>query len=173
MTARSITDSILNCEIAVSLAFLFRPLHAWAKTTGRRVYRLLNLFQLYNQSPLPLTQPKSLSSRTVNRTHSPSFQSLHLLHSSFSFPKLSVTSPTSQLILQPFPRLYLRHNSFSKPSVASPMSQLILQPFFHFSYVTGFHLRHLVSRPSSNSQASKVLFYIIQPPVSTLSWFSS
>ena len=81
-----------------------------------------------------------------------------------SFSKLSVTSPTSQLTLQPFPRftyvtallilkafnhftyvtahsptfpsLYLRYGSFSNPSVASPMSQFILQPFFRFSYVT-------------------------------------
>ena len=71
------------------------------------------------------------------------------------FSKLSVTSPTSQLILilQAFrhftyvtahsptlPSLYLRQNSFSNPSVASPRSQLILQPFFRFSYVTGFSL---------------------------------
>ena len=26
-------------------------------------------------------------------------------------------------------------------------NELILQPFFRFSYVTGFHLRHLASRP--------------------------
>ena len=52
-----------------------------------------------------------------------------------SFSKLSVTSPTSQLILQPFPRftyvtahsptltlLHLRHSSFSNPSFASPTS---------------------------------------------------
>ena len=70
-----------------------------------------------------------------------------------SFSKLSVTSPTSQLILilQAFrhftyvtahsptlPSLYLRHSSFSNPSVASPTSQLILQPFFRFSCVRGF-----------------------------------
>ena len=72
-----------------------------------------------------------------------------------SFSKLSVTSPTSQLILilQAFhhftyvtghsptlPLLYLQNNSFSNPSIASPMSQLILQPFFRLSYVTGFSL---------------------------------
>ena len=85
--------------------------------------------------------------------HFPSFQSLHLRHSSFWFYNISVTSPTSQLILQPFPRftlvtthsptlllLYLRHSSFSNPSVASPTSHLILQPFFRFSYVTGSSL---------------------------------
>ena len=70
-----------------------------------------------------------------------------------SFSNLSVTSPTSQLIFQPFPRftyvtthsrtlpsLYLRHSSFSNHSVTSPTSQLILQPFFRFSYVTGSSL---------------------------------
>ena len=57
-----------------------------------------------------------------------------------SFSNLSITSPTSQLILQPVLLLYLCHSSFSNPSVASPTSQLILRPFFCFSYVTGFSL---------------------------------
>ena len=65
----------------------------------------------------------------------------------FSFYNLSVTSPTSQLILQPFrrftyvtahsptlPLLYLRHSPFSNPSFASPTSQAL-------------HLIHLASRP--------------------------
>ena len=65
----------------------------------------------------------------------------------YSFSKLSVASPTSQLILQPFrrftyvtahsptpPLLQLRHSSFSNPSFASPTSQ-------------DFHLRHLASCP--------------------------
>ena len=60
---------------------------------------------------------------------------------------LSVTLPTSQLILQPFrrftyvtaqsptlPLVHLRHSSFSNPSVASPTSQAL-------------HLIHLASRP--------------------------
>ena len=84
---------------------------------------------------------------TTSSAHSPSFQSLHLHHSSFSNPSLAL--PTSQLILQHFPRftyitahsptlplLYLHHSSFSNPSLALPMSQLILQPFPHFTYVT-------------------------------------
>ena len=63
-----------------------------------------------------------------------------------SFSNLSVTSPTSQLILQSFRRftyvtarsptlqlLYLRHSSFSNPSFASPSQAL--------------HLRHLASWP--------------------------
>ena len=82
-----------------------------------------------------------------SRAHSPNFQLLHLRHSSFWFSTLSVNSPTSQLILQPFPRftyvtthsptlplLHLRHSSFSNPCFASPKSQ-------------DFHLRHLASRP--------------------------
>ena len=60
-----------------------------------------------------------------------------------------VTSPTSQLILQPFlrftyvtahsptlPLLHLRHSSFFNPSFASPTSQ-------------DFHLRRVASRPCS------------------------
>ena len=55
-----------------------------------------------------------------------------------SFSNLSVTSVTSQLILQPFrrftyvtahspslPLLHLRHSSFSSPSFASPTSQAL------------------------------------------------
>ena len=78
-------------------------------------------------------------------SHSPTFPSLHLRHSSFSNP--SVALPTSQLILQPFRRftyvtahsptlslLHPRHSSFSNISFASPTSPTL-------------HLRHLASRP--------------------------
>ena len=103
------------------------------------------------------------------KAHSPTLPLIHLCHSSFSnpsfvspmspssslnspgelysFSNLSVTSPTSQLILQPFrrftyvkahsptlPLLHLRHSSFSNPSFASPTSQ-------------AHHLIHLTSRP--------------------------
>ena len=78
----------------------------------------------------------------MNRAQSPTFSSLHLLHSSFSNP--SVALPTSQLMSRAhsptFSSLHLRHSSFSNPSVALPTSQLILQPFFRFSYVTGSSL---------------------------------
>ena len=105
---------------------------------------------------------------TYVTAHSPTVPLLHLGHSSFSNPsfaspisqalhlielcsisKLSVTSPTSQLILQPFhsftyvtahyptlPLLHLRHSSFSNPSFASPTSQAL-------------HLIHLASRVQS------------------------
>ena len=92
-----------------------------------------------------------------NKAHSPTFQSFHLRHNSFSNP--SVALPTSQLIHQPFshftyvtthsptlPSLYLRHSSFTNLSVTSPTSQLIsvalptsqlfLQPFRCFTYAT-------------------------------------
>ena len=62
-------------------------------------------------------------------------------------PTFTVTSPTSQLILQPFhrfiyvtvhpptlPLLHIRHSSFSNPSFASPTSEAL-------------HLIHLASRP--------------------------
>ena len=71
-------------------------------------------------------------STVYSSAHSPSVQSLHLRHSSFWFSKLSVTSPTSQLILQPFRCFYLQHSSFSNPSISLPTSQLILQPFPRF-----------------------------------------
>ena len=100
-----------------------------------------------------------------------------------SFSKLSITSPTSQLILiiQPFrhftyviahsptlPSLHLRHNSFSHPSVASPTSQYILQPFHCFTYVTAhsptlplLRLRHSsFSNPSFASPTSQALHLI-------------
>ena len=94
----------------------------------------------------------------------------------FSFSKLSVTSPTSQLILilQTFrhftyvtshsatlPSLYLRHNSFSNPSVTSPTSQLILQPFFRLSYVTGFSLTLPGGPPMSRSDLD--IFHSVVP----------
>ena len=96
---------------------------------------------------------EGLENLAVSSAHSPSFQSLHLRHSSFSFSKLSVTSPTSQLILilqafshftyvtahshsPSFPSLHLRHSLFSNPSLALTTSQLILQPFHCFTYVT-------------------------------------
>ena len=63
------------------------------------------------------------------------------------FSNLSITSPTSELIFQPFRRftyvtahsptltlLHLRHISFSNPYFASPTSQAL-------------HLIHLASRP--------------------------
>ena len=128
----------------------------------------------------------------MSRTHSPNPPSLHLRHSSFS--DLSVASPTSQLIFQPFrrftyvtahsttlpllhlrhslfsnlPLLDLRHSSFSDLSVTSPTSQLILQPFRRFTYVTAhslilpsLHLRH--SSFSNPPVASPTLQLILQP----------
>ena len=87
---------------------------------------------------------------SMSSAHSPSFQSPHLRHSSFWFSKISVTSPTSQLILQPFPRftyvtthsqtlplLHLRHSSFSNPSFASPTSQDF--PLLHPWLVSDFY----------------------------------
>ena len=68
-------------------------------------------------------------------------------HEQSSISNLSVTSPTSQLILQPFrrftyvtahsptlPLLHLRHSSFFNPSFASPTSQAL-------------YLIHLANRP--------------------------
>ena len=69
------------------------------------------------------------------------------IHKQSSFSNFSITSPTPQLILQPFrhftyvtahsptlPLLHLRRSSFSNPSFASPTSQAL-------------HLIHLARRP--------------------------
>ena len=99
-----------------------------------------------------------------------------------SFSNFSVTSPTSQLILQhfapPTSQLILQpfrcftyvnvQNSFSNFSVTSPMLQLILQPFRCFTYATAhsptfplFHLRH--SSSSNPFVALPTSQLIIQP----------
>ena len=119
----------------------------------------------------------------VHRAHSPTFQSLHLCHSSFSNPSLALS--TSQLILQPFrcltyvtahsptllslllrhsfahsptfPSLHLRHSSFSNPSLALPTSQLILQPFLCLTYVT-VHSTNLLSLLLHHSRAHSPTF---------------
>ena len=100
-------------------------------------------------SKLSITSPTTQLNRcfTYVTVHSPTLLSLLLRHKLCSFSNLSVISPTSQLILQPFrrftdvtahsptlPLLHLRHISFSNPSFASPTSQAL-------------HLIHLASRP--------------------------
>ena len=83
-----------------------------------------------------------------------------------SFSNLSVTSPTSQLILQPFrrftyvtdhsptlARLHLRHSLFSNPSSASPTSQAL-------------HLRHLASPHMIYSTMNVVFLAIISLHIS-------
>ena len=62
---------------------------------------------------------------TYVTAHSPTLPLLHLRHSSFSNPCFA--SPTSQ-------DFHLRHLA-SRPCT-SPTSQLILQPFHRFTYVT-------------------------------------
>ena len=88
-------------------------------------------------------------------------------HQVCSSTNLSVTSPTTRLILQPFRRFtyvtahsptlplhHLRHSSFSNPSFASPTSQALHLSHRLFTYITGssltsqaLHLRHLASSP--------------------------
>ena len=86
-----------------------------------------------------------------------------------SFSNLSVTSPTSQLILQTFhrfpyvtahsstlPFLHLRHSSFTNPSFASPTSHRMSSPTF-----PSLHLRHnSFSNPSVALPTSQL---ILQP----------
>ena len=115
-----------------------------------------NANQMNGSIPFLLVQRKY--GGAISRAHSPTFPSLHLRHNSFSNPSvalptsqlmihLSVASPTSQFVLQPFchftyvtahsptlPLLHLRHSSFSNPTFSSPTSQAL-------------HLIHLASRP--------------------------
>ena len=57
------------------------------------------------------------------------------------FTYITTHSPT-------LPSLYLHHSSFSNISVASPTSPLILQPFFHVSYVTNSFSNLSVTSPT-------------------------
>ena len=99
---------------------------------------------------------------TMSSAHSPSFPSLHLRHNSFSNP--SVTSPTSQLILQPSFRFsYVTGSSLTSPGESR--AELILQPFRHFTYVIthsptlpSLYLRHSsFFKPSVASPTSQLI----------------
>ena len=92
-------------------------------------------------------------------------QSSQLQSQQSSFSSLSVTSPTLQLILQPFRRftyvtahsptlslLHLRHSSFSNSSFASPTSQAL-------------HLRHLEEPPISCTFLINIYFHCPYPTV--------
>ena len=91
-----------------------------------------------------------------------------------SFSNLSVTSPTSQLILQPIrrftyitthsqtlPLLHLRHSSFSNPFVASTSSSFS-NPSFASPMSQALHLTHLCSF-SNISVTSPTLKLTLQP----------
>ena len=102
----------------------------------------------------------------------------HYTYELCSFCNLSFTSPTSQLILQPFRRyiyvtahsptltlLDLRHRSFSNPSFASPTSQALhlihLMSRAHSPTFPSLHLRHnSFSNPSVALSTSQL---ILQP----------
>ena len=69
-----------------------------------------------------------------------------------------------------FPSLHLHHSSFSSPSLSLPTSQLILQPFRCFTYVTAHSptlllplLRHRFSL-TSPSELPMTLTLLIPPP---------
>ena len=91
-----------------------------------------------------------------------------------SFSNLSVTSPTSQFILQ----LFFRFSSVTSSSLNSPgeppmflieWAELIIQPFRHFTYVTthspilpSLYLRHRsFSNPSVASPTSQFILQLI------------
>ena len=83
----------------------------------------------------PFLQPFFRFSYVTTIAHSPTFPSPHLV---------TVHSPTLSSAHSPtFPSFHLRHSSFSNPSITSPTSQLILQPFCHFTYITAHSPTHL------------------------------
>ena len=65
---------------------------------------------------------------TYITAHSTTLPLLHLHHRHFTYIKAH--SPI-------LPPLHLRHSSFYNPSATSPTSQVILQPFCCFTYITG------------------------------------
>ena len=65
-------------------------------------------------------------------------------HYSFSNPFRHFTYITTH---SPTLLFYLYHSSFSNPSVTSPTSQFMLQPFFRFYYATSSSLNSPGSRP--------------------------
>ena len=99
-----------------------------------------------------------------------SFSAITISMSSAHSPTFTVTSPTSQLILQTFRRftdvtphfptlslLHLRHSSFSNPSLELPTSHLIFQPA-HSPSFPSLHLRHSsFSNPSLDLPTSQAL----------------
>ena len=89
--------------------------------------------------------PQPFHHFTYVTTHSPTFPSLHLRHSSFSIP--SVALPTSQFILQPF-------HCFTYVTAHSPALLSLLLHHRLFTYVTWraghAHHRYIVPNMCSN-----------------------
>ena len=105
----------------------------------------------------------------MSRAHSPILLSLLLRHKLCSFSNLSVTSPTSHLILQPFRSFtYVTAHSPSFRCFTYVTALFILQPISHITYVTthsptlpSLYLRHSsFSNPSVPTPKSQ---FILQP----------
>ena len=125
-----------------------------------------SLYLVTARSPtLPLLHLRHSSfSNPFFASTSPAFHLIHLTSRPWNeqslFSNLSVTSPTSHLILHPFrrftyvtvhsptlPLLHLRHSSFSNPFFASPTSP-------------AFHLIHLASRPWKSGRDGWVVVWL-------------
>ena len=74
------------------------------------------------------------------------------------FTYVTTYSPT-------LPSLYLRHSSFSNHSVTSPTSQFILQPFFRFSYVRNSSLNSPGEPPMPTYLYNIFAFDVSQSPL--------
>ena len=99
---------------------------------------------LFFTGPLCLKAPVAIC--YMSSAHSPSFQSHHL-----------------------------RHSSFSNPSLALPISQLILQPFRCFTYVTANSptLFSLLPRHRSFTYITWRAVHALSPGIGTTVWHSS
>ena len=119
-------------------------------TTTRELLEAIMIFHIELREPISSDQMEQNLSKSIQHINqSPTgvcynlkFFEIYIIELC-SFSNLSVTSPTSQLILQPFrcftyitahspnlPLLHLCHSSFSNSSFASPTSQAL-----HLIYV--------------------------------------
>ena len=78
MTARSITDSILNCEIAASLAFLFRLLHVCKDNRASCIHLTCSSCSI-KVLHLPFACPNSVTKTHIDGNTSPLQIIMHLL----------------------------------------------------------------------------------------------
>ena len=133
--------------------FILQPLFRFSYVTNSWLNSLCSFSNFSVTSPTSQLIFQPFRRFTYVTPHSPTLLLLHLRHTSFSnpcfaspmsqtlylihcsFSNISVTSHTSQLILQP--SLALPTSQFIiHPSLALPTSQLIRQPFRCFTYAT-------------------------------------
>ena len=119
-------DSKLVYHITVYFLFTLVTVTCKYSTVTQLTYHFAS-YNSYSNWQAPTSMQTWRRRTRFCRTHSPSFPSLHIRHSSFSNP--SVALPTSQLILQHF-------RCFSYVTVHSPTLLSLLLRHRLFTYVT-------------------------------------